>query len=339
MMVRENVLFYSSVKNFELFYLQRFYQIDIELLQSIGYNVIVTNKILDFLLFWKYDKSFLYFYRWSLFPAILSKFFLKKVYFTGGIDELNELTTAKRDYFIQVILFKLCYLFSDKCVIVSKSDMLNILKIFSYKPLRKVYLSYHTIDHVKFYVNDDLLKINNFTTIGWMESISNVRRKGIDKSLILFDKLLKYPHFSDSKLYIIGKEGEGSNYLRELCKSLKITNNVVFTGDIGENEKVAILRSSKYYLQLSDFEGFGISAIEALAAKNVVIHSGNGALSETLLNFGVKINMKDVLNENIDNIVHLMVNFRSELFNEARRHVINNFSNESREKILKEIMV
>jgi glycosyltransferase involved in cell wall biosynthesis len=273
-----------------------------------------------------------------LFPAILSKLFLKKVFFTGGIDELNELTTPRRDYFIQIILFKFCYLLSDKCIVVSKSDMSNILKIYSGKRLRKLFLSYHTIDHETFYVNDVFLKNNNFTTIGWMENISNVRRKGIDKSLILFEKLIKYPKFSDSKFYIIGKEGEGSDYLRELCRSLEITNKVVFTGNIGENEKISILRSSKYFFQLSTFEGFGIAAIEALAAKNIVIHSGNGALSETILNFGVKLNMNDVLNKNIESIVYLMVNFRSDLLEKAQHHIINNFSNESRAKKLKEVM-
>lgn len=337
-MIKRNVLFYSSVKNMELFELQRFYLIDIQLLQCIGHKVIVTNKIYDFFKFWKYDISFLYFYRWSLLPAILSKLFFKKVYFTGGIDELNEVTTSKKDYFRQVLLFKLCYLFSDTCLVVSKSDMFNILKIYNGKHRRKLYLSFHTIDYETFYVNDVLLKNNNFTTIGWMESISNVKRKGIDKSLIIFEKLIKYPEFSDSKFYIIGKEGEGSDYLRELCQSLEITNKVVFAGSIDENKKLSILKSSKYYFQLSTFEGFGIAAIEALAAKNIVIHSGNGALSDTILNFGIRLNMDDDLYRNIDSIVYLIVNFRSDLLDKARYHIIDNFSNDSREKNLREIL-
>jgi glycosyltransferase involved in cell wall biosynthesis len=330
-MIKKRILFYSSVNSLELFKVQRFYSIDIQLLERLGHNVALTNKICDFLLFWKYDISFLYFYKWSLFPAILSKLFFKKVYLTGGIDELNEVTTSKREYLIQVLFFKLCYLFSDTCLIVSKSDFKNIKKIYNGKYLQKLYLSFHTINYESFHVEDLLLKNKNFTTVGWMESVSNVKRKGIDKSLILFEKLIKNPEFSDSKFYIIGKEGEGALYLKKLCRSLNISNKVVFTGFIDENQKSSILKSSKYYFQLSTFEGFGIAAIEALAAKNIVIHSGNGGLSETMINFGIKINLNGNLEKNIDNIVNLIVNYRSDLLFKAHYHIIDNYTNEARE--------
>ena len=85
-MSRKKILFYSSVKNIKLFDIQRFYSVDVKLLENLGYDVIKTNKISCFFKFWNYDISFLYFYRWSLFPALISRCFLKKIYFTGGID-------------------------------------------------------------------------------------------------------------------------------------------------------------------------------------------------------------------------------------------------------------
>jgi glycosyltransferase involved in cell wall biosynthesis len=41
-----------------------------------------------------------------------------------------------------------------------------------------------------------------------------------------------------------------------------------------------LLKRSKYYFQLSEYEGFGIGALEALASGNIVFHSGVGGLKE-----------------------------------------------------------
>ena len=46
-MSRKKILFYSSVKNIKLFDIQRFYSVDVKLLENLGYDVIKTNKIDD----------------------------------------------------------------------------------------------------------------------------------------------------------------------------------------------------------------------------------------------------------------------------------------------------
>ena len=73
--MRKRVLFYSSVKSIELLKTQKFYQIDIALLEDLGYEVLLSHKILDSLLFWKYDILFSYFYKYSFFAALLAKCF------------------------------------------------------------------------------------------------------------------------------------------------------------------------------------------------------------------------------------------------------------------------
>jgi glycosyltransferase involved in cell wall biosynthesis len=337
-MTRKRILFYSSVNNIHLFDIQRFYTVDIKLLESIGYDVIKTNKVSCFFKFWKYDISFLYFYRWSLFPALISKFFSKNIYFTGGIDHLEEKITTRREYLIQVWLFKLCYLLSKTCIIVSNSDLENIKKIFNKKQLHKIYLSFHTINVENYYLEDLSGKNNHFSTIAWMESVDNIKRKGIDKALIIFHKLINNIEFSDSKFYIIGKQGKGSDYLKKLCKSLEISNKVVFTGSISEEQKISVLKKNKYYFQLSTFEGFGIAAIEALAAKNIVIHSGNGGLNETIRDFGVMINIETNFDEYIENVLHLLVNYNYDLMFKSTQHITDNYSNRTRQNDFKIII-
>lgn len=77
----KRILFYSSVNSLELFKTQKFYQIDISILKDLGYDVLLSNRIFDSLLFWKYDILFSYFYRYSFFAALLAKCFGKKTNF------------------------------------------------------------------------------------------------------------------------------------------------------------------------------------------------------------------------------------------------------------------
>lgn len=336
--MKDKIIFYSSVKNKELFHIQRFYHIDIELLKKNGYNVLESNNILDFFAFWKYDIAFIYFYRFGLFPAILSRLFCKKVYFTGGIDALEPSLTTKKDYILQKIFFKLCHLFSNMCIIVSYSDEINVKRIYNGKLPKKTYLSFHTIDIEKF-ANVNLSKKENiFSTIAWMENIENVYRKGVDKSLRLFKYLIEKEEYTNAVFYVIGKEGIGSEYLRNLCVELKISERVVFTGSIDEERKTDVLKRSKYYFQLSSYEGFGIAAIEALAAKNIIIHSGKGGLKETMKDFGVTIDIEKDIENQVDLIYDQLANYNYEQLTKGQKHIEINYSNITRQKDLKKII-
>ena len=101
MINKKRILFYSSVSSTSLFYITGFYVMDIKALKLSGFEVEITNKFSSFLRFWNYDISLLYFYKKSLIPALISKLLRKKIFFTGGIDELsdfNESAIAKKKY-------------------------------------------------------------------------------------------------------------------------------------------------------------------------------------------------------------------------------------------------
>ena len=49
--MKKRILFYSSVGSLELFKTQKFYQIDIALLGDLGYDVSLSNRILDSLFY------------------------------------------------------------------------------------------------------------------------------------------------------------------------------------------------------------------------------------------------------------------------------------------------
>lgn len=274
-MKKYRVLFYSSVKSVDLFKIQRFYQIDIKILQDLGYDVIVTNRISDSLKYWKYDILFSYFYRFSFFPSLIAKCFAKRTYFTGGIDDLDESFASSKRYFIQKLFFKLCYWVSDSCIIVSYSDAANISKFFKYK--KKLSFSEHAIDVGAF--SSNITKEPIFTTIVWMGEEDNVKRKGVDTSLLVFSRLKHFDRYKNYKFVIIGRKGDGSDFIETLIDKYQLNDSVILTGEVSEEEKIAMLKQSEYYFQLSLYEGFGLSSLEALCAGCVVIHSGKGGLA------------------------------------------------------------
>lgn len=300
------ILFYSSVKDKNLFLCTGFYVTDIEILRGLNYIIKTSNNLFDFFKFWEYDIAFIYFYRYGTFGAIIARFFGKRVFFTGGIDALEfELHNSKKTYFVQKLFFVIGYWFSTKCIIVSHSDFNNVKAII--RGGRKLVYLPHVID-TENYRSDNRVKKNIFTTIVWMGSKGNVIRKGVDKAILLFKSFLKtHPDF---KFYIIGAKGEGTEYLNDFILYNEIAEGkIIFTGSIAENEKIDLLKNSKYYFQLSKFEGFGIAALEALCSGAIVFHSGKGALKEVIGNFGVIINPDE-----FENQLNILLNTESDYF-------------------------
>ena len=281
----KKILFYASVRDKNLFQTMSFYATDIRILEDCGCDVTVTNRISDFFQSRNYDCAFIYFWTKGLLPALIAKVLGKSVLFTGGLDALDRgFNRSVLDYMIKKWLFRACALLSDANLIVSRSDLLNIEKTGFH--LRRLHLVPHSID-VERYAYRGEKKKNMISTVAWMGTKENVTRKGLDRLLRVFSEFtVAHDHFT---LVLIGSEGEGSVYLTDLAQKLNIASRVIFTGRIPEDDKIRMLKESKYYVQLSEYEGFGISAIEALAAGNLVFHSGRGGLSDTMPPEGIDV--------------------------------------------------
>lgn len=280
----KRVLFYSSVTNKELFNIQQFYKIDISLLEQMGYEVILSNSIYDALKFWKYDFVFAYFYRFAFFVALIAFLFRKPIYFTGGIDKLDPHWATPKEIKIQQLFFYLCYTLATKCIIVSKTDLDNVMK-FMKSNVSKLCFSEHTIS-VEMYSNIDKDKEDIFVTILW-QGDGNIYRKGVDIALKIYSRIITDGLFPNSRFVIIGKKDKGTPILEKIVSDLGLETRVVFTDAIGELDKVNYLKQSRFYFQISKYEGFGLAPLEALCAKNIVIHSGRGGLSNPVYNYGI----------------------------------------------------
>lgn len=297
----KTVFFYSSVQTKKTFSIQSYYRNDILILKDLGYKVALSKKSFDFLLFWKYDIAFIYFYRYGLIAALFAKLFGKKVLFTGGIDALDKNVATPRQRYIQKILFKLCNLFSDTSILVSQTDQSNVKDIYGGKLPSNCALSFHVIDFDSFEFKGDFLeKKHYFVTIAWMVSIENVYRKGVDRAIRIFASIRE--RIPDYKFYIVGPSGAGSDYIQSLISELHLEESVIYLGTIQEHNKINLLKESQFYIQLSAYEGFGIAAMEALAAGCCVVHSGRGGLRDCMGSFGYKVDI-----DNEDTISRLIL--------------------------------
>jgi len=325
----KTILFYSSVKDKSLFQTQRFYQIDITILKQMGYNVILSNKITDAFKYRRYNFVFGYFFRWSLFVAIIARIFGKKVYLTGGIDALDKAYAGEIAYNLQKYLFLLCYKFATKCIIVSPSDLRNVRDILDGDESKIAY-SEHTIETTNFSGVNMNVKENIFTTIGWQGVISD--RKGIDKAIILFGLLKEKAEFKNYKMYILGRKGDYTPVLQQIIDSRNLTDSVIITGEVSEKEKIDYLKRSRYYFQLSKYEGFGIAALEALVSGNIVLHSGKGGLSNPIYDIHVKVDIDRPMQDQVSDISKLLLEKDHMKIYSHAKNVCEYYDNERRKK-------
>jgi glycosyltransferase involved in cell wall biosynthesis len=107
---------------------------------------------------------------------------------------------------------------------------------------------------------------------------SLIKRKNID-IIIKTLSALKY----DFRLTIMG-DGNQIKNLVNLSKKLGIYNKIKFTGDIPREEVLKTLNKSDIFILLSNNETFGLTYLEAMASKNIIIAKKNDGIDGILQN-------------------------------------------------------
>lgn len=276
--MRPRVLFYSSVASKKQFVSQEYYRTDIKILRGLGYDVLLSKHWHDFLAFWRYDVAFIYFYRFGLIPALIARLVGKRVFFSGGIDYLDKAAATPKQYLAQAVFYNLCSVFSSRNIIVSDADLRNCERVRRLFPARRQVVCKHAISNLYLEGRLGAGKEKLVVTIAWMGRTENVVRKGLIEALDFFNEMrLRDPEW---RMRVIGPKGGGTPMVEARIRELGLEGFVELTGRVSEDAKVGFLNRAQVYLQLSQYEGFGIAAIEALGCGCVVVHSGAGGLAE-----------------------------------------------------------
>jgi glycosyltransferase involved in cell wall biosynthesis len=82
----------------------------------------------------------------------------------------------------------------------------------------------------------------------------------------------------DIKLLIVGKDSGYKKELEKISEGMKIRSKIVFLGGIIDKKLIDFYKASEAFVLFSEWEGFGIVAIEAMAAGKPLIVSDRGSL-------------------------------------------------------------
>ncbi|HPZ10225.1 MAG TPA: glycosyltransferase family 1 protein [Candidatus Eremiobacteraeota bacterium] len=185
--------------------------------------------------------------------------------------------------------------YADRIISVSRNtcqDVIDLLKISEDK-IRIVYngvdIKYFSRSSIK---REDLSKKEEslekyILFLGVLEP-----RKNICRLIRAYASLPAYLR-NNYKLIIAGSEGWLYKDIYSLVRELSLSERVVFTGEVPDNELPALYRGASLFVYPSLMEGFGIPPLEAMACGIPVIASNTSCFPEVLADGALLINPLD----------------------------------------------
>jgi glycosyltransferase involved in cell wall biosynthesis len=194
--------------------------------------------------------------------------------------------------------------FSDKIIVVSESTKKDLINIYKIDPAR--------IEVI--YSGVNLEEKNNFFSKN-NQSKSNIeifkKNKGLPDKFILFlgkleprkniinlikayNKLKSNFNFNDLFLVIAGEKGWFYKDIFNEFNNSSFKNQIIFTGQINDDERPFYYKAASVFIYPSFFEGFGFPPLEAMSCGVPVITSRNSSLPEVVGNAAIIVDPHNV---------------------------------------------
>ncbi len=237
----------------------------------------------------KVDGIVSYFYSHTAAVAAIGRARGIPVVATGGGEQLlRDPATSARTYAARISAFHACTLLATRLLATSIADYERMLELARFGRDR-IILSFHGVAAVEYadmrhFAHDRAPA--SLATIAGLDTELNVRRKGVLEAVDLLARF--HAHDPSASLTIIGRTTCRA-MVEAHAAALGVTQQVKFAGYVTETEKLNILHQSRFYVQLSEYEGFGIGALEALAHGCQVIHTNVGGLRDTISEYGIVV--------------------------------------------------
>lgn len=234
-----------------------------------------------------YDALLSFFYSWSAPAAAIARWRGKPVVVTGGGEQVFRGTGSTiGNYILRLAAFQATALFANRVLATSTSDYRRMRQL-AVLARNRIGLSFHGAPAVDRFSRESFGRPRapgSLITICGMDTELNIRRKGLYDALELLARFVAVE--PASTLTVIGRT-TCQALVEDHARKLDVLPNVRFAGYVSEDEKLALLGQSRFYVQLSEYEGFGIGALEALAQGCQVIHTGAGGLADTIGDYGI----------------------------------------------------
>jgi len=184
---------------------------------------------------------------------------------------------------------------ATKIICISENTKKDLIKLLKIKPekIKVIHLAaadeFRPIsDTKKIEEVKKKYKINGkyFLHIGTLNP-----RKNLEFLIKVFNEIIK--SFSEYKLVITGKKGWYFEGLFNLVKDLKLSDKVVFTGYIEDQDAPYLYNGSELFLFPSFYEGFGLPPLEAMSCGIPVISSNTSSMPEVVADAGILLSPTD----------------------------------------------
>ncbi len=173
----------------------------------------------------------------------------------GGIFHTSPNNPLKKFYFYLWNRFLLR--FADKVIAVSGHDLELFSRIL---PDEKIALVENGLRLQPFAGLGKKKKRNAFLFVGRLS-----KNKRVDLLLEAFSLAAKKN--KSTKLFVVGGDFEGLlSGLKKKAKKLGISKQVKFTGKVSDAELLEHYSRAEFFASASEYEGFGVSALEAMAS-------------------------------------------------------------------------
>ena len=289
-----------------------FYQQDIKLIKSMGFNITICRGFRDLKLK-KYNLIFIWWWTYAAPLIFISNLLKIPAYITGTLNYIstdNKLSRKLRAFHSKPLFLRKLMLYSifncKRNLMVSKYEINNLLMTY---PQLKDKITYypHAFDSALSFNKKNYIKDKKniyLLNIAW-SSLQNIKRKNLLFIIEAFNILIyKYPNL---KLILMGRKGNGFSLLRNQISKLNLQGKIILMPNATYKEKLKIFSISDIYLQPSLYEGFGLAILEAMSMNLPIITSDAGEIKTVVQDSGIYVNPKN-LNDFTSNIELLIKN-------------------------------
>ena len=265
---------------------------DIRILKELGFNVVVANRFGG--IPWDCDLYFSWWASGSVMPMIVAKLVGKpNVVVAGGNEAMfyrDSSSGIALGYlsmpFYKRIATRVTLRLSTVVTCVSQFMLKDVTRLAG----RPVLVVANAVETDRFL--PDIKKAKRYvTTCFRLDEGPTALKRGENFLRAAGLVLAQRPK---EVFVIIGFKGDAYERLAALVEELGITDSVMFTGAIHNNEVRDWLVRSKCYVQISDTETFGVAVAEAMSTETPVIVSRMGALPELVGDLGTYVDHNSV---------------------------------------------
>ena len=208
------------------------------------------------------------------------------VYTLHGISSLHLAGYKQPLRSILKILFDMerrCVESADKIICVSNKTAKDATGYYGIPKTRCVVIP-NGVDTRLFRANGNRRK-NAIGFVGYVHE-----HKGIHFLLNAMKHVIK--KIPDTNLVVVGSGN--INKFENMAKKLGVEKHVTFLGSISRSDLLSLYSTFNVFVMPSQYEGFGIAALEAIASGTPIIVSDTGHLKELARGTGFVVNPKDI---------------------------------------------